>query len=244
MMGAEHEVEPAGRMRRPDEFAAAILDGVDARGDGIRSRPPRPRDRPDGWRHRPSIRTATRSRAMPLIRAPSTSRTARPPSRATTCPFSLLRKPMKSATSRCAGRLIKLLRRADLPDDAVAQDDDPVGERQGLVLVVRHVDGGRAELVVDAPDLGAHLEAQLRVEIRERLVHQHERRLDDDGAGDRHALLLAAGELARQLVLLSAAGARGSGPRRPCGRSRPWACPRIFRPKPMFWRTLRCGKSA
>ena len=57
--------------------------------------------------------------------------------------------------------------------------------------------------VVDAPDLRPHLEAQLGVEIRERLVHEHERRLDDDGAGDGDALLLAAGKLAGQLVLLA-----------------------------------------
>ena len=118
-------------------------------------------------------------------------------------PFQLVAEAHEVGDVEMRRRFIELLRRADLPDDAVAQDDDPVGERQGLVLVVRHVDGRRAELVVDAPDLRAHLEAQLRVEVRERLVHQHERRLDDDGAGDRHALLLAAGELARQLVLLA-----------------------------------------
>src|SRR5439155_15623363 len=37
-----------------------------------------------------------------------------------------------------------------------------------------------------------------------RLIHQHERRLDHDGARDRHALLLAAGELAGQLLLMTA----------------------------------------
>ena len=55
-------------------------------------------------------------------------------------------------------------------------------------------------MVVDAPDLGAHLEAQLGVQVGERLVHQHQRRLDHDGARDRHALLLSAGKLAGQLV--------------------------------------------
>ena len=57
---------------------------------------------------------------------------------------------------------------------------------------------------MDAADLGAHLEAQPRVEVGERLVHQHERRLDDDGARDRHALLLPAGELPGQLLLMAA----------------------------------------
>ena len=55
---------------------------------------------------------------------------------------------------------------------------------------------------VDAPDLRAHLQPQLGVQVGQRLVHQHQRRLDHDGARDRHALLLAAGQLAGQLVRL------------------------------------------
>ncbi len=92
---------------------------------------------------------------------------------------------------------------ADLTDDAVAQDDDAVGEGERLFLVVGDVDGGGAERGVDAADLGPHLEAELGVEVGERLVHQHERRLDDDGARDGDALLLAAGELAGELVFLA-----------------------------------------
>ncbi len=52
--------------------------------------------------------------------------------------------------------------------------------------------------VADQP---AHVVAQPGVEIGERLVEQQEPRLDDQRAGQRHALLLAAGKLARQAVL-------------------------------------------
>ena len=130
---------------------------------------------------------------------------------------------MKSATNDMSRPVIELLRRADLLHHAVAQHDDPVGERQRLVLVVRDVDRGRAERVVDAADLGPHLEAQLGVEVRQRLVHQDERRLDDDGARDGDALLLAAGELARQLARSCPAAARGRALARPRSGSRPRA---------------------
>ena len=43
--------------------------------------------------------------------------------------------------------------------------------------------------------LDLHLLAQLLVEGRQRLVHQQDARLEDDGAGQRHALPLAAGQL-------------------------------------------------
>ena len=43
-----------------------------------------------------------------------------------------------------------------LLDQAVAHDDDPVGHRHRLDLVVGDVDGGGAELVMQPLDLDAH----------------------------------------------------------------------------------------
>jgi hypothetical protein len=86
-------------------------------------------------------------------------------------------------------------------------------------------------------DLGAHLHAQLGVEVGQRLVEQEHRRLAHDGAAHGDALALAAGELARlalragaELEDLGAALAtrrldlglsacRGSSGRRPCCRT-------------------------
>ena len=102
------------------------------------------------------------------------------------------------------GRLrVDLARRGDLLRDAVLHHDDAVGERERLVLVMRDVDRGPPELGVDAPDFGTGFDPQLRVEIGQRLVHQDERRLDDDRPRDGDALLLTAGELTGQLVLLA-----------------------------------------
>ena len=49
-------------------------------------------------------------------------------------------------------------------------------------------------------NLGAHLHAKLRVEVRERLVHEEDLWLAHDRAPHRHALALAAGQLARLSV--------------------------------------------
>ena len=89
-------------------------------------------------------------------------------------------------------------------------------------------------------DLGAHLHAQLGVEIRQRLVEQEDRRLADDRASDRDALALAAGELRRPPLeqrvepqhlrrrrTLSSISARGVR--------------RFSRPNAMFWYTVMCG---
>jgi hypothetical protein len=53
---------------------------------------------------------------------------------------------------------------------------------------------GRTDFLQHRLELGAHLEAEERVQVRQRLVHQQHRRLDGEGAGDRHPLPLAAGE--------------------------------------------------
>ena len=151
---------------------------------------------------------------------------------------------MNSATSRCAGRRVEVLRRADLADRAVAQHDDAVGERQRLLLVVRDVDRRRAERLVDAADLRPHLEPQLRVEVGERLVHQHQRRLDDDGAGDGDALLLPARKLAGQLVLLTLQTDQRDGLVDPARRSPPCGTPRIIRPKPILLPHASCAETA
>ena len=68
-------------------------------------------------------------------------------------------------------------------------------ERHRLHLVVGHVDRRRAEPLVQALELGAHLHAELRVEVRQRLVHQERLRLAHHRAADRDPLALAAGQL-------------------------------------------------
>ena len=93
--------------------------------------------------------------------------------------------------------IIEVERRPDLLNDAVAHDDDAIGHRHRLDLVVRHVDRRCLQPLVQLLDLGAHLHAQLGVEIRKRLVEEEHLRIAHDRPPHRDALTLAAGELAR-----------------------------------------------
>ena len=52
------------------------------------------------------------------------------------------------------------------------------------------------EVALQAGDLGAHLHAQLGVEVRQRLVHEERRRLTHDRPTHRHPLALATRQLA------------------------------------------------
>ena len=88
------------------------------------------------------------------------------------------------------------LRRVDLLQDAVAQHGDALAERHRLDLVMRHVDRRHAETVVQTRELTAHRDAQLGIEVRERLVHEERLRLAHHRPAHRDALALAARELA------------------------------------------------
>ena len=94
------------------------------------------------------------------------------------------------------GPLVKLLRRRQLLERAVAEEGDPVAHRHRLRLVVGDVEGRDSETPLDAKDLAPHLHAQVRVEVRERLVHEEHGGLADERPTHCDALALAAGELA------------------------------------------------
>ena len=103
----------------------------------------------------------------------------------------------EAADEEVDGPVVERLRVVDLLELALAHHGDAVAHRHRLDLVVRDVDRGDAEVGLQLRDLGARLDAQLRVEVRERLVHQERRRLAHDRAAHRDALALAAGERAR-----------------------------------------------
>ena len=105
--------------------------------------------------------------------------------------------PMKPPTNMFSGPVVELLRRRDLLQLALAHDGDAVAHRHRLDLVVRDVDRRHSELALDLLDVGAHLDAELGVEVRQRLVHQERLRLAHDRAAHRDALPLAARERPR-----------------------------------------------
>ena len=129
-------------------------------------------------------------------------------------------EPMKPATKRFAGLLVELLGRAHLLEHAVVHDRDPVAHRHRLDLVVGDVDRGRADLLLQPPDLAARLGAQLRVEVRQRLVHQEHLRLAHQRAPQRDALRLAAATAAPAGAAGTARGPAPARPPPPAARSR------------------------
>ncbi len=145
---------------------------------------------------------------------------------------------------RVGGRLVDALRRVELLDPAAMKHGDPIGHRQRLGLVVRHVDDRHAEALVQAADLELHLLAQLLVERAERLVHQDQLRLEHQRARQRDALLLAARELRPAAGRRTLRAAPSSSARSTRGRMSAADMPRTDSGKAMFSATVMCGKSA
>ena len=149
--------------------------------------------------------------------------------------------PMNPATKRLAGVVVEVLRRADLLEQAVAHHRDPGAHRHRLDLVVGDVDERRAQPLVEAGDLGPGLDAELGVEVRERLVHEEHGRLADDRPAERDALALAAGQLLRLAVeeLLEARGSPAASLTRFSMSA--LGSLRSFSPNAMLSRTVMCG---
>ena len=107
---------------------------------------------------------------------------------------------MNSATNRLRGRVVELLRVGDLLEEPVPHHRHAIAHRHCLGLVVRDVDRRHPEVTLEPCDLRAHLHSQLRVQVRERLVHQERLRVADDCPTHCDALALTARECAGLLV--------------------------------------------
>ena len=108
------------------------------------------------------------------------------------------RRRADEAGDKAVGRgVVELERLADLLHQSILHHHHAIAQRHGLDLVVGDVDGRGVEPVVQLLQLDAHLHAKFCVEIGQRLVEQEHLRLADDGAAERHALALPAGQLAR-----------------------------------------------
>ena len=81
-----------------------------------------------------------------------------------------------------------------------AHDVDGVGEERRLAQVVRHQDDGEAELLPEVAQHAPQFLAGEGVERGERLVEHQQRRLVDQRAAERDALLHAARQLPRKAV--------------------------------------------
>ena len=140
-------------------------------------------------------------------------------------------------------RLVELARGRDLFEPAGVHHADPVRHRHRLLLVVGDDDEGHAEAALQVHQFELRALAQLLVERGQRLVEQQHLRPARQRARQRHALLLAAGELIR-LALLHAVELDQRHHLGDAGGDIARAMPARFRPKAMLSRTERCGNSA
>ena len=94
-----------------------------------------------------------------------------------------------------AGLGIDIVGLGKLGDAATVEHDDAVTHGQRLGFAAGHMQKSYAELFADAAQFIAHAAAQIGVERAQRFVEQHEARRHHQRAGERHALLLATGNL-------------------------------------------------
>jgi hypothetical protein len=111
---------------------------------------------------------------------------------------------------------VEFHRSPDLLDDAIVHDGNAIGDRVRLFLIMGDEDRRDAESPLQFAQFSSDVGSHLGVKVGQRLVKQQYLRLDDDGAGDSDALLLAAGKLRRPPV-----GERGEPDQVEGGRDAP-----------------------
>ena len=106
-------------------------------------------------------------------------------------------RPDERGHEQARGLGVQRFRRSHLLEHAEVHDGDAIGNRHRFLLVVRDEHGGDADATLDSSELRAHIDAQLSVEVRQRLVQQQDARLEHERACERDALLLPTRELRR-----------------------------------------------
>ena len=137
-----------------------------------------------------------------------------------------------------------LLRRAVLDDPPALHDGDAGADLQRLVEIVADEDDGALQLPLQLEQLVLQLGADQRIERRERLVHQQDRRVGGEGARQADALLHAAGQLVRVLAGPLARGRPARAASSTRGSRSASGTPASSSPKPTFSATVRQGSSA
>ena len=100
-------------------------------------------------------------------------------------------------TAAARGRGSRIAELGYDPARLAAEHQDPVAEQQSFLHVVRHEDHGLVVLLPKAEQPLLKFEAPLAVQSRERLVHEHDRRIAQETPRHCHALLHAKRQLTR-----------------------------------------------
>src|SRR6185312_11677721 len=103
----------------------------------------------------------------------------------------------KSRDETVSGIVIDFRWRPNLSHPAMVDDRDAITHAHRLDLIVRHIDRGDPDPLLELLDVLARRGAQFGVQIGKRLVEQEHSGFAHEGPGERDALALAAGELAR-----------------------------------------------
>ena len=122
-----------------------------------------------------------------------------------------------------------VVRRSRLQRAAAVQDRDAVGQRRRLVEIVRDQHDRHRERAAQRGQLAIELVPRHAVDGGERFVEQQHLRVARERAGDRDALLLAAGQRRRPPRLEARPGAPAPAARAPARRAPPAADARARR---------------
>ncbi len=114
--------------------------------------------------------------------------------------FRVLFDAVNAAVEMVKTFVIKLLAAAVVEDVPLAQGDDAFAVAQGVIHLMQRDDHGNAVVLVDVAQGVHHDACRFRVQRGDGFVSETDLRLLHQRAGNRHTLLLAAGECGHALM--------------------------------------------
>ena len=111
-----------------------------------------------------------------------------------------LRRSDESCREQVRRLVVQILRRIDLLHNTILHDDDSGTKGHSLRLVMRDIDDGCTQSLMQLGDLGSHLDTKLCIQVGERLIHQEDLRVTDNCTSHCDTLSLSAGKSLRLSV--------------------------------------------
>ena len=84
--------------------------------------------------------------------------------------------------------------------NTVVHNGDPVGDRHSFFLIVSYINSRYTDLALDVLDCRSHLNPELCIKVRQRLIHEQNIRLHTQSSCKSYSLLLTAGKRLRHSV--------------------------------------------
>ena len=118
-------------------------------------------------------------------------------------PFQKILRPEELGDTFRGGILVEFPRSTILLQDAIKDHCGPIRQDYRFLLIMGYKNCSNFQFALKTKNKFTHLVPKMRIEVRQRFVQQKQARLDNEGSGQRHPLLLSTRQLGGSPILVT-----------------------------------------